>query len=754
MTGLSEQEFYNKYPDQQSFMMEYGGMVEEYKKGGWIQKATASIKKRGTEGVCTGSNFGGPSCRPGTKRYALAKTFRKMAKARKKEEGGYVDMYEDGGKLPEGVLRSRLEAHMSPAEAQDYINNYAEGGVVDVYQLMGMPTPSMYGMGGYAMGGPVNIPNGYQKNITFAMGGETQGKAMSLKDKYNLWLNAKPVTKYASGGMPPHPEVGMNPLGNVPTKSGGIINVEKKETLWKVGKEQFVGTKRRTEDMLKKYNERDKLALASEFNSTERDKAKKEAEDQQKAAIQEQKATKAMTRMMGKYGGTIQRMMARGGMIGKFANGGDPFDLGNLPLMENINDPSRGALSNPNLFPRYDFQSWSNAQSPMVTVPDVNYVPSIFPNAPDYKDPNALTNPMLGISNDLNRMRSAADANIAASTPSYVTPGTRNPASYYLGNIPQGTQVGRAPSLFGSFPSDSDFLGLREQGFTQDDINEVHKTFAEATPKPNQMGMGLGSPYGAFPDQSPYRVEPSENWGATPPTSPVLNFGNYLGNMNQQAVNNLNAQRASNRDVTVPTIYRQGMDADGRPVSINPNMPSGYIPEGKQTMSGSGFNPSGMFRERTLAYAPAIWNAIQAMKKPTKVPKNLGRMSTDFNAPKISDDATLRQIEKEGALGAYNARQLGGSNVLAGLTNLANSRMSAKARTMEELRNKQAMLDYQAAAQRKNYEQYNAQQDVNRYMLQAQADDVPTQYASKAFENLGDIGSQAYRMKLFKELYG
>tara|TARA_R100001480_G_scaffold89058_1_gene96029 strand:+ start:633 stop:797 length:165 start_codon:yes stop_codon:yes gene_type:complete len=48
----------------------------------WIQKATTSIKKRGTKGVCTGSKFGGPSCRPGTKRYTLAKTFKSMARAR------------------------------------------------------------------------------------------------------------------------------------------------------------------------------------------------------------------------------------------------------------------------------------------------------------------------------------------------------------------------------------------------------------------------------------------------------------------------------------------------------------------------------------------------------------------------------------------------------------------------------------------------------------------------------------------------
>jgi len=51
--------------------------------GKWIQSATASIKRRGTEGVCTGKKFGGPTCPPGSKRYNLAKTFKKMGKARK-----------------------------------------------------------------------------------------------------------------------------------------------------------------------------------------------------------------------------------------------------------------------------------------------------------------------------------------------------------------------------------------------------------------------------------------------------------------------------------------------------------------------------------------------------------------------------------------------------------------------------------------------------------------------------------------------
>jgi glutamate dehydrogenase/leucine dehydrogenase len=59
-------------------------MMEE-KDDNWIQDAEKDIERRGTEGVCTGKNFGSEKCPPGSKRYNLAKTFRKMAKDRKKK---------------------------------------------------------------------------------------------------------------------------------------------------------------------------------------------------------------------------------------------------------------------------------------------------------------------------------------------------------------------------------------------------------------------------------------------------------------------------------------------------------------------------------------------------------------------------------------------------------------------------------------------------------------------------------------------
>jgi len=48
-------------------------------KGGWIAKASASIKRRGTEGKCT------PITKPGCtgRAKALAKTFKKIARNKK-----------------------------------------------------------------------------------------------------------------------------------------------------------------------------------------------------------------------------------------------------------------------------------------------------------------------------------------------------------------------------------------------------------------------------------------------------------------------------------------------------------------------------------------------------------------------------------------------------------------------------------------------------------------------------------------------
>ena len=56
-----------------------GGDRVGFKKGGWIQDATASIKKRGTKGKCTPITKKGCTGRA----KALARTLKKMGRARK-----------------------------------------------------------------------------------------------------------------------------------------------------------------------------------------------------------------------------------------------------------------------------------------------------------------------------------------------------------------------------------------------------------------------------------------------------------------------------------------------------------------------------------------------------------------------------------------------------------------------------------------------------------------------------------------------
>ena len=134
--------------------------AEMMKKGGWIQKATRSIKRRGTEGVCTGSKFGGPGCPPGSRRYNLAKTFRAMAKKR-----------EDGG------------------STEDYIYGYPEyamgGSVTEVAEKM----PDMdikYGKGGGIYIKPANRGKFTSWAKSHGMGVQEAAKhVMANKDKYS-----------------------------------------------------------------------------------------------------------------------------------------------------------------------------------------------------------------------------------------------------------------------------------------------------------------------------------------------------------------------------------------------------------------------------------------------------------------------------------------------------------------------------------------------------------------------------------------
>ena len=77
--------------------------VEEDDK--WIQKATKNMRK---DKPCTGDKFGSESCPPGSKRYNLAKTFKKMAKEEAMSENSQTNnLVQRRAMLDVKIARSR-----------------------------------------------------------------------------------------------------------------------------------------------------------------------------------------------------------------------------------------------------------------------------------------------------------------------------------------------------------------------------------------------------------------------------------------------------------------------------------------------------------------------------------------------------------------------------------------------------------------------------------------------------------------------
>ena len=75
-TAMTKKEIMASREDR--YPMATGGRVGA-KEGRWIQKAVKGMRK---DKPCTGKKFGSKTCPPGSKRYNLAKTFKKMAKKR------------------------------------------------------------------------------------------------------------------------------------------------------------------------------------------------------------------------------------------------------------------------------------------------------------------------------------------------------------------------------------------------------------------------------------------------------------------------------------------------------------------------------------------------------------------------------------------------------------------------------------------------------------------------------------------------
>ena len=132
--------------------------------------------------------------------------------------------YAKGGKLPESVLRSRLESHMSKSEANDYINSYKKGG------NMIKRADGSYSQRG--LWDNIRANKGSGKKPTKEML-KQEKKIKGNKNTYgsNMYnnggfgmntMNEIPVTEFNAGGT--HEQ---NPLGGIPQGMGtnGKVNL-------------------------------------------------------------------------------------------------------------------------------------------------------------------------------------------------------------------------------------------------------------------------------------------------------------------------------------------------------------------------------------------------------------------------------------------------------------------------------------------------------------------------------------------------
>lgn len=204
--------------------------VNAFKSGGWIGKAAASIKHRGTEGKCT------PMTKPGCtgRALALAKTFHKIARNRKHEDGGEIYSanieYQKGGLADSGDMMFKYShpAFMYGGEISEKTHPmsgsaFAKGGNVSNTQLQSMHGPIPFHPQVYpSRGGTINPGTGqrqimhYPYNKTgpahyFANGG-------SINGEYD-WNLSGLNPNYQAPNVPTYQ---MDQLENRPISTNGV----------------------------------------------------------------------------------------------------------------------------------------------------------------------------------------------------------------------------------------------------------------------------------------------------------------------------------------------------------------------------------------------------------------------------------------------------------------------------------------------------------------------------------------------------
>lgn len=136
------------------------------------------------------------------------------------------------------------------------------------------------------------------------------------------------------------------------------------------------------------------------------------------------------------------------------------------------------------------------------------------------------------------------------------------------------------------------------------------------------------------------------------------------------------------------------------------------------------------------------------------IPEDLGMVAADIKAPVMTDAQGRRLIGEELNRAKYNLSQMGGANVLAGLTSLGTAGMKSVSDYVENMRNKQAALDFEASVRNKGIQQQNAQQRLQNLMSQAQIDAAKDNLISTGVGQVGEAAGQIRKERTMKDVYG
>ena len=139
--------------------------------------------------------------------------------------------------------------------------------------------------------------------------------------------------------------------------------------------------------------------------------------------------------------------------------------------------------------------------------------------------------------------------------------------------------------------------------------------------------------------------------------------------------------------------------------------------------------------------------------KKMNIPENLGMVDPNIKALTMTNAQGRRAINEQMNLAKYNLSQMGGANVLPGLTSLGTAGMKAMSDYTENMRNKQAVLDYEATVRNKAIEQANAQQRLQNLMSQAQIDAAKDNLISTGVGQVGEAAGYLRREKTMKDVY-